>query len=117
MSRSNVAPPTTDIETGRVAAFERRFELAMLEDLAQRSGYGRAWRTLVQAAASHDRQVSVERVRALGWHAVTKQFQRSLLDQALAECDGNVTRAAQHLGIARSHIYNVIADRSDQDRS
>lgn len=111
MPAQDAAPPRTDTQSGRVAAFERRFELAMLEDLAERSGYGRAWRGLVQAAAAHDRRVSLERVRALGWHAVTKQFQRSLLDQALAECGGNVTEAARHLGIARSHIYNVIADR------
>lgn len=111
MPASDAASPRTDTESGRVAAFERRFELAMLEDLAERSGYGKAWRGLLQAATSQDRRLSVERARAIGWHAVTKQFQRSLLDQALAECGGNVTEAARHLGIARSHIYNVIADR------
>jgi len=34
------------------AAFERRFELAVLEDLAHRSGYGSAWTSLVRAAVA-----------------------------------------------------------------
>ncbi len=109
MSAASVAPHSTDAESGRVAAFKRRFELAMLEDLAHRSGYGSAWSSLVRAASSHDREFSLDRVRKVGWHEATRQFQRSLLDRALAECDGNVTQAAQCLGIARSHIYNVIA--------
>ncbi len=111
MSVARVVPQSTDVDSGRVAAFERRFELAVLEDLALRSGYGRAWRSLVRAAASHDRELSMDRVRKLGWQEVTRQFQRLLLDRALAECEGNVTKAAQCLGIARSHIYNVIADK------
>ena len=100
---------TKDAENGRVAAFERRFELAVLEDLAQRSGYGKMWSSLARAAASHDHQLSLAIVKAEGWHAVTRQFQRSLLDRALAECGGNVTEAARCLGIARSHVYNIIA--------
>jgi len=108
MTASTLAPHSTDTESGRVAEFERRFELAVLEDLAQRAGYGRMWSTLVRAAASDD-QLSADLVKKAGWHAVTRQFQRSLLDRALAECGGNVTEAARRLGIARSHIYNIIA--------
>jgi len=111
MSASSVSPHSTDAESGRVAAFERRFELAVLEDLAHRSGYGSARTSLVRAAASHDRELSVDRVRRLGWQEVTRQFQRSLLDRTLAECDDNVTKAALCLGIARSHIYNLIANK------
>jgi len=100
----------TDAESRRVAAFERRFELAVLEDLAQRAGYGRMWSTLIRAVASQDDQLSVALVKKAGWHAVTRQFQRSLLERTLAECGGNVTEAAGRLGIARSHVYNVIAN-------
>jgi len=101
---------TIDADSGRVAAFERRFELAVLEDLATRAGHGQAWNTLVSAAAAQDRQLSLALVKKTGWHAVTRQFQRSLLQRALTESGGNVTEAAARLGIARSHVYNIIAD-------
>ncbi len=38
----------------------------------------------------------------------TRQFQRRLLAATLDEEDWNITRAAQRLGLARSHIYTLI---------
>ena len=37
-----------------------------------------------------------------------RQFQRRLLVDALKRNDGNVAEAARSLGIARSHVYNLM---------
>ncbi|MCA9661580.1 MAG: sigma-54-dependent Fis family transcriptional regulator [Myxococcales bacterium] len=42
------------------------------------------------------------------WQAATREFQRSLLEGALSECDWNITETAKRLDVARSHIYNLI---------
>jgi len=44
----------------------------------------------------------------LGFQDATRQFQRDLLLRTLAEADHNVSEAARRLGLARSHIYNLI---------
>jgi DNA-binding NtrC family response regulator len=40
----------------------------------------------------------------------TRQFQRRLVLEALEKHDWNVTAAAADLGLARSHVYNLIND-------
>ena len=42
--------------------------------------------------------------------AATRRFQRALLSHTLEQADGNVTRAAQTLSIARSHLYALMKD-------
>ena len=42
------------------------------------------------------------------WSARNHQFQSSLLDETLRECDWNVAKTARKLGLARSHVYNKI---------
>jgi transcriptional regulator with GAF, ATPase, and Fis domain len=40
----------------------------------------------------------------------TRQFQRRIVLEALDKHDWNVTEAARDLGLARSHVYNLIND-------
>jgi DNA-binding NtrC family response regulator len=45
----------------------------------------------------------------LSFQAATRQFQRRLVERALARSQGNVSAAARALGITRAHLYNLLA--------
>jgi Nif-specific regulatory protein len=45
---------------------------------------------------------------AVGFHEATRRFQRDLVQQALERNDWNVTETARQLGLARSHVYNLV---------
>ncbi|MCB9734819.1 MAG: sigma-54-dependent Fis family transcriptional regulator [Deltaproteobacteria bacterium] len=42
------------------------------------------------------------------FHAAVASFQRKLVQEGLDACDWNVTETATHLGLSRSHLYNLI---------
>jgi Nif-specific regulatory protein len=44
----------------------------------------------------------------LSWQEATRRFQRGLLEETLAACNGNVSEAARRLDIARSHIHDLL---------
>jgi transcriptional regulator with GAF, ATPase, and Fis domain len=44
----------------------------------------------------------------LNFRDATRWFQRELLDRTLRESEWNVTEVARRLGLARSHVYNLI---------
>jgi Nif-specific regulatory protein len=44
----------------------------------------------------------------LDFREATRWFQRELLERTLRECEWNVTDVARRLGLARSHVYNLI---------
>jgi Nif-specific regulatory protein len=44
----------------------------------------------------------------LGFQDATRQFQRRYVDELLAANDWNVAETARQLGLARSHLYNLI---------
>jgi DNA-binding NtrC family response regulator len=45
---------------------------------------------------------------AAGYHAAVKTFQRRLLQQALADSDGNQAQAAEHLGLQRTYLSRLL---------
>ena len=47
--------------------------------------------------------------RTLSFQEETRRFQRRLLQDALQECTWNISKTAQRLGIARSHMYNLMS--------
>ena len=44
----------------------------------------------------------------LGFREATRWFQRELLERTLTELDWNIAETARRLGLARSHVYNLI---------
>jgi Nif-specific regulatory protein len=44
----------------------------------------------------------------LTWQEATRRFQRRLLDETLAQCNGNVSEAARRLELARSHMHELL---------
>jgi DNA-binding NtrC family response regulator len=46
----------------------------------------------------------------LSFREATRLFQRELLGKTLEECGWNVAEAARRLGLARSHLYNLIRE-------
>jgi Nif-specific regulatory protein len=42
------------------------------------------------------------------WQEATRRFQRSLLEETLAGCNGNVSEAARRLDLARSHLHELL---------
>jgi Nif-specific regulatory protein len=49
-----------------------------------------------------------EPAEALGFHEATRKFQRELVLAALERNDWNVAESARQLGLARSHVYNLV---------
>ncbi|MFO0610405.1 MAG: sigma-54-dependent Fis family transcriptional regulator [Polyangiales bacterium] len=45
---------------------------------------------------------------ALTWQEATRRFQRGLLEETLAACNGNVSEAARRLDLARSHLHELL---------
>jgi transcriptional regulator with GAF, ATPase, and Fis domain len=44
----------------------------------------------------------------LNFRDATRWFQRELLERTLRENEWNIAEAARRLGLARSHVYNLI---------
>jgi DNA-binding NtrC family response regulator len=44
----------------------------------------------------------------LSLQQATRRFQRDLLRRTISEADGNIAETARRLGIARTHVYNLI---------
>jgi Nif-specific regulatory protein len=45
---------------------------------------------------------------ALTWQEATRRFQKGLLEDTLAACNGNVSEAARRLDVARSHLHELL---------